>query len=82
MEIMCPKIGSGTMDDPYMPDLTSDPKIKQLYDLLDLKRQAGEEIQDQTFFRMRVIGDRGTEYPVEIIEGAKTIDDWIAELSS
>jgi len=82
MEIVCTKIGSGTMEDPYRPDLTSDPKIRQLFDLLDLKRQAGKEIRDQTFFRMRVIEDRGTDYLVEIVEGEKTIDDWIVELSS
>jgi len=30
---------------------------------------------------MRVIEDRGTNYLVEVIEGTKTIGDWIKELS-
>jgi len=79
--IECPKIGSGTTDDPFRPDLTVNEKIKQLYDLLDLKRQAGKEIQNETFFVAVVKEDRGTSFLVEIIEETKTIDDWIAELS-
>jgi len=79
--IECPKIGTGTMEDPFRPDLTSNSKIKTLLDKLELKRQAGEEINEETFFLMRVKEIRETTFLVEIIERNKTIDDWINELS-
>jgi len=79
--IECPKIGSGTFDDPYRPDVQSDPKIKQLLDLLETKRQAGEEVKETVFFRVQIEEDKGTSFIVRITENIKSIDDWIAELS-
>jgi len=80
-DIECTKIGSGTFDDPYRPDVKSDPKIKQLLDLIESKRLAGEEIRETVFFRVQIIKDKGTSFIVRITENIKSIDDWIAELS-
>jgi len=80
-KIECPRIGTGTFDDPYRPDVRADPKIKQLLDLIESKRQAGKEIRETVFFRVQIEEDKGTSFIVKITENIKSIDDWIAELS-
>jgi len=64
-----PKIGTGTEDDPYRPDLSAIDEIVQLHKILDVFRRDGREIQNKTFYIVQVVRDLGNEFEVEIIPG-------------
>ncbi len=66
-KIICPKIGTGTNEDPIQPDITVDIKVKEVLDLLNQLRAKGIEYTDRSFFTYQVVKDLGDSYEVEII---------------
>jgi len=64
-----PKIGTGTEDDPYRPNLRVIDEVVRLHEILDDFRRDGREIQNKTFYIVQVVRDLGNEFEVEIIPG-------------
>jgi len=81
--ITVPKIGDGSIDDPYRPNVDVDTKIAELKSLLNLYKEVkGKELTNKTFFCAKVLKDLDTEYEVLIlekpdIEAERTVLGWI-----
>jgi len=63
-----PKIGSGTHQDPYRPDVDAIPEVAMINKRLKAFRLLGAEIRGICFYKVKVLTDLGTEFRIEVTD--------------
>jgi len=63
-----PKIGTGTHEDPYRPDINAIPEVAMINKRLNAYRLLGAEIKDICFYIVKVLNDLGAEFKIEVTD--------------
>jgi len=60
------KIGSGTFEDPYRPNIMEISEIAKVNKRLQAYRQLGIEVRNITFYNVKIVEDLKTQFKIEV----------------